>query len=130
MIVVYKSGRKHSDADCLSRAPVEPATGWAKDSDDDYPFLGAVIVNVIAGLLRDDQKLRAFIDHLEGHSTCVKVLPYVTFVSSMVVQGTTGITPFLLVHGRMAMSMLGGMLPHYLEDDGTNDAQLVTQRIG
>ena len=78
--VVYKSGRKHSDADCLSRAPVESATGCAKDDDDDDRFLGAVSANDMAALQRDDPELRALIDHLEGRGGTIprsfsRVLP-------------------------------------------------------
>ena len=51
MTSVHKSCRKHSDADCLSRAPVESATAGSND-DDDECFLVAVNVNDMAALQR------------------------------------------------------------------------------
>ncbi|KAM7307341.1 DDE-type integrase/transposase/recombinase [Ixodes scapularis] len=62
--VAYKPGRKHSDADCLSRAPVE--TSGCTDVDDDECFLGAVDFEDKAELQRDDPELRALTEHLEG----------------------------------------------------------------
>ena len=64
MTVVYKSGRKHSDADCLSRAPVETPSG-SSDDDDDECFLGAVNTDDMARRQRDEPELRALIEHLE-----------------------------------------------------------------
>ncbi|KAM7294064.1 Transposon Ty3-G Gag-Pol polyprotein [Ixodes scapularis] len=79
MTVVYKSGRKHSDADCLSRAPVETPSGCS-DDDDDECFLGAVNTDDMARRQRDDPELRALIEHLEGGGSTVprvfsRVLP-------------------------------------------------------
>ncbi|KAM7296981.1 retrovirus-related Pol polyprotein from transposon 17.6, partial [Ixodes scapularis] len=70
MTVVYKSGRKHSDADCLSRAPVETPSG-SSDDDDDECFLGAVNTDDMARRQRDDPELRALIEHLEGRGSTV-----------------------------------------------------------
>ncbi|KAM7284469.1 DDE-type integrase/transposase/recombinase [Ixodes scapularis] len=70
MTVVYKSGRKHSDADCLSRAPVETPSG-SSDDDDDECFLGAVNTDDMARRQRDDPELRALIEHLEGRGDTV-----------------------------------------------------------
>lgn len=49
MTVVSKSGSKPSDADSLSRAPVESAAIGTND-DDEERFLEAVIVNNMAKL--------------------------------------------------------------------------------
>ncbi|KAM7308039.1 DDE-type integrase/transposase/recombinase [Ixodes scapularis] len=62
------------------------------------------------------------------HMTWDEVLPYVTFAYNTAIQETTGVTPFQLVHGRKVTTMLDAMLPHDPTDDGTDDAQLVTQR--
>ena len=70
MTVVYKSGRKHSDADCLSRAPVETPSGCSDDNDDEC-FLGAVNTDNMARRQRDDPELRALIEHLEGRGGTV-----------------------------------------------------------
>ena len=66
--IVYKSGRKHSDADCLSRAPVDPPQ---QDSDEEGPFFGIVTESDIAAQQRADPELRLMIDHLEGHNVAV-----------------------------------------------------------
>ncbi|KAM7289580.1 Retrovirus-related Pol polyprotein from transposon 17.6 [Ixodes scapularis] len=70
MTVVYKSGRKHSDADCLSRAPVETPSG-SSDDDDDECFLGAVNTDDMARRQRDYPDLRALMEHLEGRVSTV-----------------------------------------------------------
>lgn len=63
MKVVYKSGRIHNDADCLSRAPVDsPDQGV----EEDIPFLGAVSMSEMAQLQRADPELLLIIQHLEG----------------------------------------------------------------
>lgn len=63
MTVVYKSGRKHSDADCLSRAPIDSAS---PEADDDVPFLGAVTDSEMAQLQRADPELLLLVQHLKG----------------------------------------------------------------
>ncbi|KAM7313608.1 Transposon Ty3-I Gag-Pol polyprotein [Ixodes scapularis] len=70
MTVVYKSGRKHSDADCLSRAPVETPSDSSDDDDDEF-FLGAVNTDDMARRQRDDPELRALIEHLEGRGSAI-----------------------------------------------------------
>ncbi|KAM7282037.1 DDE-type integrase/transposase/recombinase [Ixodes scapularis] len=55
--IVHKSGRKHNDADCLSRAPVE-SPPESTDDDDDARFLGAVTDTDMGALQRDDPELR------------------------------------------------------------------------
>lgn len=61
--VVYRSGRKHSDADCLSRAPI-PLT--SSDLEQDLPFLGVVDTVRMADLQRADTDLLALIQYLQG----------------------------------------------------------------
>ena len=68
--IVHKSGRKHNDADCLSRAPVESPPD-STDDDDDARFLGAVTDTDMGALQRDDPELRAVIDNLEGKGSSV-----------------------------------------------------------
>ena len=69
--VVYKSGRKHSDADCLSRAPVEPPP---QDDQDDDTFLGPISADEFAEQLRADPALRSLVDYLEGKTVIVPKL--------------------------------------------------------
>lgn len=66
--IVYKSGRKHSDADCLSRAPVDPPS---QDSDEDSAFFGVVTESDLAAQQRADPDLRVMIDYLEGRNVAV-----------------------------------------------------------
>lgn len=61
--IMYKSGHKHSDADCLSRAPVNHNS---TDEDGDAGFLGAVTPSDLAEEQRNDVELRPLIDYLEG----------------------------------------------------------------
>lgn len=61
--VVYKSGLKHNDADCLSRAPLQSSAG---DHEQDFPFLGAVNVSEMADYQRTDPELLLLIQYLEG----------------------------------------------------------------
>lgn len=67
--IVYKSGRKHSDADCLSRTPIDKIS---IDEDDDGGFLGAIIPSDLAQDQQNDPELRPVIDYLEG---CASQLP-------------------------------------------------------
>lgn len=70
MTMVYKYGRMHNDAACLSRALVKAEPAYTKD--DDYEcLLGAVNVSDMAVLQRADPELRALIEHLEGRGTTV-----------------------------------------------------------
>lgn len=62
--VVYKSGRKHSDADCLSRAPVDTPP---KDDDDDA-FLGLLSSSDFARQQQSDPDLQRLHEYLEGKS--------------------------------------------------------------
>lgn len=61
---MYKSGLKHRDTDCLSRDPVESAPAGTDDSDDEESILGALNVDDMAALQRNDPELRALIEHL------------------------------------------------------------------
>lgn len=56
-----KSGRKHSDADCLSRAPVDPP---AQDSDEGSTFFRVVTDSHQAAHNRADPDLRVLIEYL------------------------------------------------------------------
>lgn len=70
MTVVYKFGRKQSDADCLPRAPVE--AGPPCTEDDEYEcFIGALDVSDMAALPRDDTELRGLIEHLKGQESAL-----------------------------------------------------------
>lgn len=66
--VVYKSGRKHEDADTLSRAPTHVVSEGAEDDDG---FLGAISSSDLSSRQRDDAEIRPIIDHLEGHGTAI-----------------------------------------------------------
>lgn len=67
-IVLHKSGRKHSDADCLSRAPVDPPP---ENTDDEDTFLCAISASTFAQQQRADPDLNKLIDYLEGKTTIV-----------------------------------------------------------
>lgn len=72
MPVVYKSGRKHGAADCLSREPVKLAPERTGNNDGvDDVFLSAVNISDIAALQRKHFELRALIEHLEGQGNVV-----------------------------------------------------------
>ncbi|KAK8777518.1 hypothetical protein V5799_029140 [Amblyomma americanum] len=60
--VVYKSGRKHTDADCLSRAPVDAPPL----DDDEDAFLGPISASSFAQQQRSDPNLKGLIEYLEG----------------------------------------------------------------
>lgn len=62
------------------------------------------------------------------HRTWDEILPFVTFAYNTAVQETTGFSPFHLVHGRQATTMLDAMLPLLPDDDAHEDARLVSQR--
>lgn len=66
--IVYKSGRKHEDADTLSRAPVEICD---KDMDEDGAFLGALTASDLIIRQREDAEIRLLIDHLEGKNVTI-----------------------------------------------------------
>lgn len=63
--IVHKSGRRHNDADSLSRAPVEPA---GDNAEEDTAFIGAVSLSDMATSQRADPELGALIDYLEGQN--------------------------------------------------------------
>ncbi|XP_072144216.1 uncharacterized protein conv [Dermacentor andersoni] len=66
--VTYKSGRKHSDADCLSRAPIDPPP---QDDEDDDAFLGIISAEDFAEQQRGDPELKGLVEYLEGHTDVV-----------------------------------------------------------
>lgn len=64
--VVYKSGRKHSDADCLSRAPLDSTASTSAEDGQDFPFVGAVTLSQMAQHQQSDPELVLLIRHLNG----------------------------------------------------------------
>lgn len=66
--VVYRSGQKHGDADCLSRAPLPSKPD---DIEQDFPFLGAVDTVEMAGRQREDTTLLPIIRYLQGADVVV-----------------------------------------------------------
>lgn len=66
--VVYKSGLKHNDADCLSRAPIESTS---LEYEQDFPFLGALNTAEMAHHQRTDPELLLLIEYLEGRQVKV-----------------------------------------------------------
>lgn len=66
--IVYRSGRKHEDADALSRAPVGHPDMDLEEAD---AFLGAVSDSDFMSRQRADQELRPVIDSLEGRNSHV-----------------------------------------------------------
>lgn len=62
------------------------------------------------------------------HNACDKVLPYVMFSNDTAVQETTGVRRFQLECGRRVTTMLDSVVPHEPVDDGSDDAQMATQR--
>lgn len=71
MAIVYKSGKRHTDADCLSHAPLEDVNA----EDDDYAaFVGVVNTSIIAQQQRDHPELQPLIDFLEGRTSAMPKL--------------------------------------------------------
>ncbi|XP_075723178.1 uncharacterized protein LOC142765666 [Rhipicephalus microplus] len=64
--VVYKSGTKYSDADCLSRAPVKPPLPNGLNEDS---FLRMTTADYFAEKQRADSELRSFVKHFEAPYT-------------------------------------------------------------
>lgn len=65
LTVVHKSGKRHTDADCLSRSPIESA---ALPDDDETAFLGVLDMSAIAQQQREDPELLELIHYLKGKS--------------------------------------------------------------
>lgn len=63
--IVYECGKRHTYADCLSRAPLEQNP---VDWEDDDAALGALAATDLAQKHRDDSELQPLIEHLEGRS--------------------------------------------------------------
>ena len=61
--IVYRSGRQHSDADCLSRFPL---SGDNESRDDDELFLGMIDVPTLSEKQRLDPELNRFIHYLDN----------------------------------------------------------------
>lgn len=68
LTIVYKSGRKHEDADSLSRAPTEVCD---PNTEDDSGFLGVLTATDLIARQHEDAEIRAIIDNLEGRNTPV-----------------------------------------------------------
>ena len=64
MTIVHKSGKRHTDADCLSRSPIESAATL----DEDTAFLGILDTSAIADQQHDDPELLGLINYLEGRT--------------------------------------------------------------
>lgn len=61
------------------------------------------------------------------HKCWDEILPYVTFAYNTARQETTRMTPFALLYGREAETMLDAMLPHY-DGDGDQNVQRFIQK--
>lgn len=88
MTVVYKSGRKHSDADCLSRAPVDPSTDACNDDDI---LLTALSASCLADQQCADLELRDVMEFLNGSNTTAprafrRVLPSLCIRNGLLVK--------------------------------------------
>lgn len=70
MTVVYKSDLRHIDADCLLRATVESDSTSTKDNEDDV-FIGALNVQDMATLQRNNAEFLAVIEHMEGNGNAL-----------------------------------------------------------
>lgn len=66
--VVYKSGKRHSDDDCLSRAPVSNAPA-DDDNVDNGPLVSVLSVATISEQQQEDQELLPLIDFLQGNAS-------------------------------------------------------------
>lgn len=62
------------------------------------------------------------------HKTWDEILPYITFAYNTATQETTRFTPFRLVYGREARTMLDVMLPCSTDDEVDLEAELFAQR--
>ncbi|XP_072143827.1 retrovirus-related Pol polyprotein from transposon 412 isoform X2 [Dermacentor andersoni] len=117
--VTYKSGRKHSDADCLSRAPIDPPP---QDDEDDDAFLRIISAEDFAEQQRADPELKGLVDYLEGHTDVVprafkRGLSSFTLQDSLLVKKN-----FSPVRANYLLVVPSGLRPevlHALHDDPT-----------
>ncbi|UYV71173.1 hypothetical protein LAZ67_8002033, partial [Cordylochernes scorpioides] len=93
--IVYKSGRKHKDADCLFTTAYHPQTNGLTER------LNKTLTDMIS--------MYVDVDQINWDS----ILPYVTFAYNTARQETSGYSPFFLVHGREVETPLDSILPYH-----------------